>query len=92
LQDDLTELPESLERKLYDAFHLKVRYNRTRHEATIQVAIREDTITTLTQSTRDAGDGASAEHDDLFPCSGRPLGDARQMGPGTTCMFATVSS
>jgi hypothetical protein len=28
-------LPEDLERKLYDAFQLQVRYNRTRHEVTL---------------------------------------------------------
>ena len=79
LQADLTELPDGLERKLYDAFHLKVRYNRTRHEATIQVTIREDTITTLTKATQTSqgtGEGGSAEHNHLFPCSGRPLQDS----------------
>jgi hypothetical protein len=79
LQADLTELPEGLERKLYDAFHLKVRYNRTRHEATIQVTIREDTITTLTNATQTnqgTGEAGSAEHDHLFQCSGRPLQDS----------------
>jgi site-specific DNA recombinase len=53
LQADMTELPESLERQLYDAFHLDVRYNRARHEATIQATIREDTIMTLTEATQD---------------------------------------
>ncbi|MGI5223760.1 recombinase family protein [Actinoallomurus sp. CA-142502] len=52
LRVDLTELPEGLERKLYDAFHLKVLYNRTRHEATIQVMIREDTITMSAKATQ----------------------------------------
>ncbi|GLY80589.1 hypothetical protein Airi01_088560 [Actinoallomurus iriomotensis] len=39
LQCDLTELPEDLERKLYDAFQLKIRYNRASHEVVLQVAI-----------------------------------------------------
>ncbi|GLY85982.1 hypothetical protein Airi02_039110 [Actinoallomurus iriomotensis] len=40
VQCDLTELPEDLERRLYDAFQLKIRYNRTRHEVALQAAIR----------------------------------------------------
>ncbi|MDN3356820.1 hypothetical protein [Actinomadura sp. DC4] len=52
----MAELPKSLERRLYDAFHLNVHYNRARHEATIQVTIREETIITLTEATQDDRD------------------------------------
>jgi site-specific DNA recombinase len=75
------ELPEELERRLYDAFHLKIRYNRARHEATIQVAVREDTITTLTAVTQSIqGHDTPAEpgqdRNQAFPCSVRPLQDS----------------
>jgi hypothetical protein len=75
----MTELPESLERQLYDVFHLNVRYNRARHEATIQVTIREDTIMTLTdarQDDRDAGGRTSGVLGDAFPSSGCPRQDS----------------
>jgi hypothetical protein len=74
------ELPEELERRLYDAFQLKLRYNRTRHEATLQVTVREDTVKVLTAATqRIHRQGHKmpvehGEHQDLpFPCSARPL-------------------
>ncbi|WP_222721677.1 hypothetical protein, partial [Actinomadura sp. HBU206391] len=60
------ELPEALERRLYDAFHLKIRYNRTRHEATLQIALREDSVkmlTTAVQGIRERGQDMP-EHDD----------------------------
>jgi hypothetical protein len=79
----MTELPESLERQLYDAFHLNVRYNRARHEATIQVTIREDTIMTLTEATqgdRDAGGRTSGVLGDAFPSSGCPRQGTQKVG------------
>ncbi|MGH3375682.1 MAG: hypothetical protein ACRDP6_13165 [Actinoallomurus sp.] len=82
-QADMTELPESLERELYDAFHLKVRYNRPRHEATIQVTIREDTISTFTKAAQDdpGEDGrTSSELDPAFPSSGCPRQVTQKMG------------
>jgi Recombinase len=38
----LAGLPEHLQRGLYDAFQLQVRYHRPRHEVTIRVTIRAD--------------------------------------------------
>jgi Recombinase len=37
-------LPEHLQRGLYDAFQLQVRYHRPRHEVTIRVTIRADSL------------------------------------------------
>ena len=38
----LAGLPEHLQRGLYDAFQLQVRYHRPRHEVTIRVSIRAE--------------------------------------------------
>jgi site-specific DNA recombinase len=38
----LAGLPEHLQRGLYDAFQLQVRYHRPRHEVAIRVTIRAD--------------------------------------------------
>lgn len=46
----LDELPEDLQRRLYDAFQLQVRYNKPRHEARIRVTIREDTARTFAKA------------------------------------------
>jgi hypothetical protein len=54
--------PEHLQRSLYDAFQLQVRYHRPRHEVTIRVTIRADgldhfngTVAAIT-SQQNAGD------------------------------------
>ena len=45
----LGALSEALQRSLYDAFQLQVRYHRPRHEVTIRVTIRADALPGLTQ-------------------------------------------
>jgi site-specific DNA recombinase len=40
----LAGLPEHLQRSLFDAFQLQVRYHRPRHEVTIRVTIRADSL------------------------------------------------
>jgi site-specific DNA recombinase len=80
--------PTGDDAELLDQIH------RTRHEATIQVAIREDTIRTLTEAAQSNGDseeGVSAEHDHLSPCSGRPLRGTAQTGTDATCVFTVES-
>ena len=47
-------LPEALQRSLYDAFQLQVRYHRPRHEVTIRVTIRADALPSLTQLVKEA--------------------------------------
>ena len=44
----LAGLPEHLQRSLYDAFQLQVRYHRPRHEATIRVTIRAESLDHIT--------------------------------------------
>jgi site-specific DNA recombinase len=50
----LGALPEALQRSLYDAFQLQVRYHRPRHEVTIRVTIRADALPGLTQLMKEA--------------------------------------
>ncbi|MFI0451188.1 hypothetical protein ACH34W_37645 [Actinomadura sp. 6N118] len=83
----LGELSEELQRQLYDAFQLQVRYNKPRHEAVIRVTIREDTVHTLNDATSGAigpnkhrerrQTGAAAS----FPCSVRPRQDSNLRHP-----------
>ena len=47
-------LPEELQRSLFGAFQLQVRYHRPRHEVTIRVTIRAGALPTLTQLVKEA--------------------------------------
>ena len=83
LPPNLSELPENLERQLYDAFQLQIRYNRTRHEATFRVTVREDTVKLLTKTTESVTERGSEMQTEqsrndgrLFPSSGCPLQDS----------------
>jgi site-specific DNA recombinase len=44
LQRRLAELPERLQRQLFDVFHLEIHYDAHEHTATIRVTMSEDTI------------------------------------------------
>jgi hypothetical protein len=46
----LADLPEPLQRSLYDAFQLQVRYRRPRHEVTIRATIRAETLDSISQA------------------------------------------
>jgi site-specific DNA recombinase len=46
----LADLPEPLQRSLYDAFQLQVRYHRPRHEVTIRATIRAETLDSISQA------------------------------------------
>ncbi len=50
----LGALPETLQRSLYDAFQLQLRYHRPRHEVSIRVTIRADALPSLTQLVKEA--------------------------------------
>ena len=50
----LGALPEALQRSLFDAFQLQVRYHRPRHEVTIRVTIRAGALPGLTQLVKEA--------------------------------------
>jgi hypothetical protein len=41
---DPTQLSEDDQRALYDAFHLQVRYNRAKHQATLRVTIYAEAV------------------------------------------------
>jgi site-specific DNA recombinase len=47
-------LPEALQRSLYDAFQIQVRYHRPRYEVTIRVTIRADALPSLMQLVKEA--------------------------------------
>ena len=44
------ELPEPLQRSLYEAFQLQARYHRPKHEVTIRVTIRAETLDGITST------------------------------------------
>ena len=50
----LGALPEALQRSLYDAFQLQVRYHRPRHEVTIRITIRADALPGLARLVKEA--------------------------------------
>jgi site-specific DNA recombinase len=79
----LGELPEEMERRLYDAFQLQVRYDRSRHEVTVRVTVRADTVKMLIKATEgivERGSGTSMGHDRnhgrSFPSSECPRQDS----------------
>ncbi|WP_412521346.1 hypothetical protein [Actinomadura madurae] len=80
---NLSELSEDLERRLFDAFQLQIRYNRTRHEATFRVTVRADTVKMLIRATESVTErGPDMQRDDdqqasrSFPSSRCPLQDS----------------
>ena len=52
----LAELPQDIQRGLYDAFHLEVRYNRTEHAATIRIRLTDDGAGAAASLLQDATD------------------------------------
>jgi len=62
----LADLPEPLQRSLYDAFQLQVRYHRPRHEVTIRATIRAETLDsisrTVSQITKDENRAGNRSH------------------------------
>ncbi len=89
-QVDLARLPEDQQRRIYDAFHLDIRYNAITKEVAIRVTITGDTAPTLAATveaiidqhpeTRKPGTGAAA------PVPGKSVCDAlRAPGRIRTC-------
>lgn len=56
ISESARALPEMLQRRLYDPFHLQIRYHRPTREATLRATIREDTLPALTRTLNDLGD------------------------------------
>jgi hypothetical protein len=44
LDADMSELPEDLQRELFDSFQLQVRYDQAAHRVTLRVTISGDTL------------------------------------------------
>jgi site-specific DNA recombinase len=80
----LAELPESLQRRLYDAFQLQIRYNKPRHEVMLRVTVQEETVRTLTAAAANTGglphmlDLRKHEINRSFPSSVRPVHGSHQ--------------
>ncbi len=53
----LADLPANLQRGVYDAFALRVRYDRTTHSATLHATITADALPTITTAARAATGG-----------------------------------
>ena len=51
---DITLLPEDTQRRLYDTFHLEVRYNTPRREAILRITIDAETAPALAQAVNTA--------------------------------------
>jgi acetylornithine deacetylase/succinyl-diaminopimelate desuccinylase-like protein len=47
---DLTQLPEEIQRQLYDAFHLQIRYHYAERRITIRITVSAATVHTLADS------------------------------------------
>jgi hypothetical protein len=52
----LPHAPIDLQRGLYDAFNLKIIYNRERHEATLEATVTADTLNSITHSIQQLTD------------------------------------
>jgi hypothetical protein len=51
---DLTQLPEDVQRQLYDAFHLQIRYHHGQRRVTIRITINAATVHALADSVATA--------------------------------------
>jgi site-specific DNA recombinase len=52
---DITRLPDDQQRRIYDAFHLELRYNTVRNEATIRVTVTSGTAPALAAAVGKSG-------------------------------------
>jgi hypothetical protein len=59
---DVTLLPEDTQRRLYDAFHLEVRYHGPRNEAILRITIDAETAPALAQAVNTALNAATPGH------------------------------
>ena len=73
---DLSRLPEDQQRRIYDAFHLVLRYNALNREVTIRVSITADTAPILAATI----ESVLGEH----PETNAPGPEAHTSGPGAS--------
>jgi hypothetical protein len=65
-------MPEELQRRLYDAFGLEIRYNPDGHQATIRITLSADTIDGVATTTRHTMETTSGESNNADPPQGEP--------------------
>jgi len=71
LSIDLALIAEEDQRQLYDAFHLEVRYHRTKHQVTVRVTIHAGTVSALTNKINAlAVDGIPGQTQNREPAPG----------------------
>jgi hypothetical protein len=78
---DLTELPEQIQRQLYDAFHLQIRYHHAQRRVTIQVTVSASTVQGLADSITTAVGHAAIQ---VCIWSVPPAGDVTDLQPTAT--------
>ncbi len=95
----LADLTEDLQRRLYDAFQLQIRYSRSQHAVVLRITIREDTLHTITEAT--PASPAHRAHDQQDPedarsshllrgPNGEPDRPVRDRGHANGCMITIV--
>jgi site-specific DNA recombinase len=67
---DVTLLTEEEQRELYDAFHLQVRYDRTRHQVTLRVTIHAEAVDQLSRKIHAAGRANTSDKIDITQNAG----------------------
>ncbi len=90
IQFDLLELPEEYQRRLFDAFHLELRYNRHLHQLTAKVTVYAETVDALRGAMPTLDDVRSRSSDEAGePCTARvpaqrgPVPGAHAPGTGS---------
>src|SRR5207245_2435156 len=71
---DVTLLPEDTQRRLYDTFHLEIRYNAPRREAILRITIDAETAPALTQAVNTLLSAATPRHS---PETAKPAAGSR---------------
>ena len=77
---DITRLPEDHQRELYDAFHLRIRYNALTYEIIIRVTLDADTAPARSNGLRPAI--APGEDRNSFSAQVAPAGAPATVGSG----------
>jgi site-specific DNA recombinase len=84
LQTGLAELPEHLQRQLYDAFHLQIHYNPDEHVAALRITLSDDSVSTVAENSQTIFATPSNDSPILNPPPISPISVACQTGPAET--------
>ncbi|MBO0885649.1 MAG: hypothetical protein J2P17_36010 [Mycobacterium sp.] len=94
----IPQLPGQLRQRLFEAFRLEIRYNKTTNIARCQITIAGQTVPVLRQAIHDAAanpgtdeTGQNGTETGSVPICVAPRGDPAQMGTRPSCMFTTVT-